>query len=241
MSDDHYFPFIPAVLDDCGLSATEFRLYAHIARRVGRESRWVSISSAIKTCGMDPKTVKRCLKQLVEMNLIAKEPRGGMPSVFKLNPPDVWNPVQKPPQGEKRTDTKTKTHPDHPVQKPPHKGYPIKVLQKGSPNTGAGLVFPLHLRSEAFLKAWADWEEYYPTVKRGKKGSFAKTFQFQIDKKLAPLTEPEAILWIEEAIANHWQGLYPPKQRQNLPQTAPAAQKDFSAWQKPKRPQGPNI
>ncbi len=74
-------PFIPAWLDDYGLTHAEFRLYCHLCRRADNATgiAWPSYQSIQDSCGLSRKTVWRNLKDLEAHGLIAKvgKPFGG--------------------------------------------------------------------------------------------------------------------------------------------------------------------
>jgi hypothetical protein len=74
-------PFVPAWLDDAGLSQAEFRLYCHLCRRADNQTgiAWPSYESMQVTCTLGRATVARCLGSLVKRGLIEKagKPFGG--------------------------------------------------------------------------------------------------------------------------------------------------------------------
>jgi len=77
----------------------------------------------------------------------------------------------------------------------------------------------LPFESTRFKEAWEDWSEHRRKIK---KPMTPKAESLNL-KKL-PNDEAEAILWIENAIANCWQGLYEPANKQtrgNYSQTKP--------------------
>lgn len=69
------------------------------------------------------------------------------------------------------------------------------------------LQFPSHLNTPAFQKAWAEWVEH---ARSKNKKVRPQTLQKQIDHKLGPLSEAEAIEMINHSIAGNYQGLFPP-------------------------------
>ena len=74
-------PFIPAWLDEAGLTQAEFRLYCHLCRRADNQTgvAWPSYQAIQDSCGLSRKTVWRNLKDLEAHGLIAKvgKPFGG--------------------------------------------------------------------------------------------------------------------------------------------------------------------
>lgn len=77
-------PFIPAWLDDAGLSQAEFRLYCHLWRRADRNGiAWPSVDgngddgnpstkSIVSVCGMARRTAWKTINRLIELKLIEK-------------------------------------------------------------------------------------------------------------------------------------------------------------------------
>jgi hypothetical protein len=120
-------PFVPAKLDDYGLSLAEFRLVCHVSRRgICNEA----IPNMARVCRMNAKTVKRCIKQTVRLNILHREFRQGETLILKLRPIAEWQPspkdtpAQTAPEVVKRPDTSPKRDPDHQAQTTPHKGNP---------------------------------------------------------------------------------------------------------------------
>lgn len=220
--------FINSVLDDFGLSPSEFRVYAHVARRSGRGGCNSSIESMSTITGYCGVIVRHALKVLTENNLLRKVERNGHTTIYYLTPPEKWIPLSK-------NDTPVKINPPYKLRGDPcHKvqGDPCqKMTGKGSPSEGSplkviqsavALQFPLHLNSPKFHEAWKVWQEYYPKRVPKSKGTLLKTFQAQLNK-LSEMTEAEAILSIQNSIANSWQGVFPPKETFNhFPKPPPA-------------------
>lgn len=74
-------PFIPSDLDDSGLSASEFRVYCHLARR---DPAWASIATMSDTCRLHKKTVAAVLRTLVDRGMITKVIRPGWTNLYRL-------------------------------------------------------------------------------------------------------------------------------------------------------------
>lgn len=83
--------FIHSALDDYGLSAIEFRVYARLARRCGRGSAFESVPNMAKDFEVADRTIQRSLKVLVKANLISETIRPGKPTLYILNPQKVWH------------------------------------------------------------------------------------------------------------------------------------------------------
>ena len=73
-------PFIPAWLDDLDLSPIEFRLYAHMIRRVSFDGiAWPAHRSIAAKCHVERETVALNLERLVQRGLpvpVKKDRRG---------------------------------------------------------------------------------------------------------------------------------------------------------------------
>src|SRR5581483_11251533 len=89
--------FIPAALDDAGLTPIEFRMYGHFSRRAGSDGRfWESIENAAKHCDVDPRTARNAIRALEQRNLIrCVEAKPGHTRVYALTPPSDWQPLSK--------------------------------------------------------------------------------------------------------------------------------------------------
>jgi len=83
-------PFIPAALDDAGLTLSQFRVLLHVVRRGVCFARVATIASA---CRCHPKTVRRALHRLEKMGWIMTETRTGKTSVHQPGPKafEAWN------------------------------------------------------------------------------------------------------------------------------------------------------
>lgn len=67
-------PFIPAWLDDLGLTATEYRVFCNLTRRSGGDGKChPAISSITKTCRISENTAWKALRKLEVMGLIVRE------------------------------------------------------------------------------------------------------------------------------------------------------------------------
>lgn len=120
-------PFIPAALDDAGLSPRAFRLYCHLCRR---GAGWGSVENMARVCAMNRKTILAALAELMAAGLALRESRPGRTSVYRPLPVHAMAG-----DGEEHPAPKTGHHPAqkadrHPVRKTDHEGYPEKVLQR---------------------------------------------------------------------------------------------------------------
>lgn len=93
--------FIHSELDDYGLDPFEFRIYCHIARRVGSPKKgqdkgcWESIVNIAKRCKMNDKTVRKALAFLEDRRLITVTQRPGHTSLMTLNDTEDWLPCDR--------------------------------------------------------------------------------------------------------------------------------------------------
>ena len=86
--------FIHSRLDDYGLPAPVFRVYCHIARRVGRDGRaWPSIANIARVCCLHPQTVRKALRALAAHHLLQSETRPGRTTDYRLTPASAWRPA----------------------------------------------------------------------------------------------------------------------------------------------------
>lgn len=127
----HRVPFIPAWLDDAGLSAATFRVYCHLARSADNFTgiAWPSYERMTAICGLGKSTVRRCLEELEGRKMIAKagKPFGGSCRYRVL--PIV------PPQGQMQDSNSSTTD--------PIEAAPIVPPQNcNSPSDGTSIVPP---------------------------------------------------------------------------------------------------
>lgn len=87
--------FVHSALDDYGLDAQEFRIYAHLARRANGKSRaYPGITSMSESCRMNRHTVLRVINSLEERRLIRIVKRFGRKNEYILTPQSEWNPPE---------------------------------------------------------------------------------------------------------------------------------------------------
>ena len=119
---------------------------------------------------------------------------------------------------------------------------PKKTRDKGNPIEGDpkkviplvdSLEIPLHLNTPAFKRAIEEWADYLGGLKRSSKGSLVKTIQYQLNRKLAGKTEPEAIELIENAIERRWQSFFESKPQsfnQNSKPQQQTTERNYESW-----------
>lgn len=139
--------FIHSALDDAGLSASEFRVFCHVARR---GECFSSVETISRICRLDDQTVRDVLKRLVEKKFLIREMRSGTSNLYRVAPIAAWHPSRELPLPIHGSPTvKPQTSPPkrreaHPSQTAGDKGNPSEVYpQRGT--------FP-------HLEKFADWQ-----------------------------------------------------------------------------------
>lgn len=91
-------PFIPIWLDDYGLTADEFRIYCHIARRAGKTGKcWESVPKIAKACRVCRNVTLKALHALTETyRLLIRSKRQGETDEYSLAPESEWAPPVLP-------------------------------------------------------------------------------------------------------------------------------------------------
>jgi hypothetical protein len=80
-------PFIPSILDDAGLLASEFRVYCHISRR---GQCFGTINDICEHCRLNEHTVRKALSKLLKLGAIFKEERPGRTTLYETQPLIKW-------------------------------------------------------------------------------------------------------------------------------------------------------
>jgi hypothetical protein len=166
--------FVHSELDDLGLSAAEFRVYAHLVRRSGKGDAFPGLDSVAKVCRMNRKSVRSAIKNLVAYNLIQKTDRPGHSPLYKLTPNSDWKTSLIPPPKDrsKRDPSQKRPIPNkvhHPSQTrsttPPKQGPPPLPNKVHEGNTLKDI--PLRISTEGssprireeheiFIEQWHD-------------------------------------------------------------------------------------
>jgi hypothetical protein len=147
--------FVHSSLDDLGLSATEFRVFCHLARRGAKDEYCrPGHESIAKICKLEIKTVRKALASLELRGMIRVESRPGETNVYVLMSPDAWRSDDiassrsttppNPPQGGtgRHPGWKTDRHVGCQLggggtQSAPYEGYPAEAIPEGNPKTQA--------------------------------------------------------------------------------------------------------
>lgn len=83
--------FIHSELDDYGLTALEFRVYARLARRAGQHGKHSeSIPNMATEFDYSVRSVQRAVKLLLLCKLITRHSRPGRTDQYSLNPRSAW-------------------------------------------------------------------------------------------------------------------------------------------------------
>ena len=96
---DHRFAksvlFVHSSLDDAGLTANEFRVYCHLARRAGNTGdAFPAVQTVADVCRMNRDTVWAVLKSLTARGMLQRVPRSGLSTVYVLTTPEHWYPAE---------------------------------------------------------------------------------------------------------------------------------------------------
>jgi hypothetical protein len=232
-------PFIPAWLDDAGLTAAEFRVFCHLCRSADNKSgiAWPSYERMVKITGLSSRTIRRAIEKLAspEMGLIAKagKPFAGscryqvlpiVPPEHRLNvsnsattAPIDESPIVPPEPCNKCSDGTSIVPPEH------QEGSPKKDIQRRVSNqTLFNTTEMLPFNSEAFREAWDSWKRHLSQKPKAKRPT-AEAMASQL-KKLASMGEKAATAALLYSTANSYQGVYPDPQ--HIPETGRPASFD---------------
>ena len=137
--------FIHSSLDDLGLTAPQFRVYCHLARRANTGSlreggAWPAVAEMARVCRLHPQTVRRALRWLTAQGMITCDRRQGATNVYRLTAASRWQSPAPVPDSEA---TPPNPIPAHPHATDGDEGYPSEgnPLKKVTP-TDAALVVP---------------------------------------------------------------------------------------------------
>lgn len=222
-------PFIPAWLDEAGLSHAEFRLYCHLCRRSDKSGiAWPSADSISSDCRMARNTVWKVIKSLEAKGMILREgkPFQGQNRYRVIDQPIGVNhmpidstptganeiPIDESTIGAKEIRQSAQTNSRQSAQTNSREGYPDKVIQK---KVIQKEELPFH--SELFLTTWLSWKQH----RKEKKKPLTPTTTDRQLKKLASLGEQAAIRWMDYAMEQGWQGLFEPPAQKQTPANRP--------------------
>jgi hypothetical protein len=127
--------FVHSEIDDYGLTTQEFRVYAHLARRAGKNGAYPSVDSMAAKCRINRDTAYECLKRLKFLNLIRAIKRPGHTTLYRLTPRSQWKPN---PEGVSETEGYP-LNSDTPCRKARDIQVSEKEGHKGNPSEGTPL------------------------------------------------------------------------------------------------------
>jgi len=145
--------FVHGYLDLYGLDPYEFRVLAHISCNIFLLG---SVEKMAAICMMSPRKVQTTLKRLLELNLISKEERKGVPNDYEINSLQDWQKLV-PDWANKRTIARLKNSEKH-----------EKLISEESTNLlesyQSGLEKYYQQLSEEFAKITSSMEEEAKTT-----------------------------------------------------------------------------
>lgn len=211
------FIFVHSLLDDAGLSANEFRVYAHIARRAGSGSAFPAVASIADVCRIHKDTVWAVLRSLEERGMLVRESRAGLPNVYKITEPKDWtHPSNSATRKEGSPETEGWGSPETEGWGVTGNGGVRRISKEGTPskdiqNKAKVLEIPLRLAaSPEFVSCWTSWLE---ERKARRKPVTLKAQALQLKTLATAPTPSDAVAWIEKSIANGWTGIFPDNNR----------------------------
>ena len=132
--------FVHSELDDRGLSAAEFRVYCHLARRAGKGTAFPGIRSIAEKCALAGGTVMSAIKSLESSGMITASRTTGQTTRYVLTAKSKWTPLPNlihPPTVSNGATGCIK--PNYAtVSNGATKGNPVKVIQEGNPSSASG-------------------------------------------------------------------------------------------------------
>jgi hypothetical protein len=162
-SPDDLHPFIPARMDDYGLTLAQCRIVVRVARR---GLCYESVEKMAKGCRMEVKTCKRALKHLVSIGVLTKDKRPGKSTLYRLVPVNRWPEaklatIQPSPKGTPGADWPV---PKAPVRSP--KRHPVRLVQSAPPEGNPSEGSPLKAAPSRSVQAVLDDRELERIEKR---------------------------------------------------------------------------
>lgn len=134
--------FIPAELDDLGLSLAQFRLYCHIVRRSNgtHGACFESIPGMAEACRINHHTAREALNHLTQAGLIDAKQRPGNTTLFTVNDPGKWKlrplPKEADPPPPKTVGDPYQNRRGYPYQNRRAKVLTYKVIPQGNGGVG---------------------------------------------------------------------------------------------------------
>lgn len=164
------FIFVHSTLDDAGLSANEFRVYAHIARRAGNGTAFPAVASIAEVCRIHKDTVWAVLRSLEERGMVVRIARTGAANIYRLTDPKAWTNPSKAGSGkEGAPEMEGLGAPENKGCPPPetegYEGTPTKDIQRRTSTTRIDSK-PMRPPTEAEWVAYCKetWPDWYTSV-----------------------------------------------------------------------------
>jgi hypothetical protein len=211
--------FVHSAVDEIGLSAQEFRVYGHLARRASSgNGSWAGVESMAEICRLNKDTVRACLQELLQRRMIRVVKRPGKTNSYYLTPMEEWgvdpsetrvNPGLDP--SETRVTTPLKRG-SPPLGNEGHEGNPLKVIQEGNPKARKRAVDDSAVKA-LIAEATTDpecreiWETWVGDRRSRRKPITQEAGRLQI----AMLAKHGKKIWVsavKASIMNGWQGIF---------------------------------
>lgn len=217
-------PFIPAWLDDIGLSPATFRVFGHLCRSADNSTgiAWPSYARMIEITGCGKSTVRRSIDELEKLKLIQKagKPFGGScryrvlpivpPQGQKEDPNSSTTGTIEPPPIVPPQDCNSPSSETSIVPPEGQEGNPIRFSNKVLHKRDSVSEIELPFSSDEFKSAWNDWKQHRSEIKK----KITPTSANKQLKELGAMGEPNAIAAINHSIAKGYTGIFPPSQQQ---------------------------
>lgn len=199
-------PFIPAWLDDLGLSKSAFRVVCHLWRRRGNDGRCnPSAGSIAKVCRITDQTIWSALTELEAKGLLSRRAGYRNSNHYTLIAPSSVTTKEGATETVSYHERGGATYPETGGVRIPRnrgcKGTPIKVPQGRSETPSAPESLPFD--SLTFKDAWADFTQHRKEIRKKLTPTAAK---YQL-AALQQMGEARAVAAIRHTIAKGWQGI----------------------------------
>jgi GntR family transcriptional regulator len=224
--------FMPASVDDFGLTAAQFRVLCHLSRRAGKNREcYPSAPSIARVCKLHEDTVWRCLKELEKLQFI-KRSKGK----FKSNNYTMTHPKARGGGNGVAAESNGCESPESDGCRPPvtdgrkgntMEGKPNKSIHSyiasvpdavgvGSDNNFSDIPedwekipaprMVLPFSSDSFSETWFNFKKHRSEIRCALK----PTGEAAALAKLKAMGESDAISAMQTSIANGWRGLFNP-------------------------------
>lgn len=160
--------FVHSSLDDAGLTANEFRVYCHLARRSGHAGdAFPSAQTISEVCRMHRDTVWEALRTLQSRGMVQRAPRPGLSTLYVLTTPDQWVISTNPPETKGRPSeppTGNEGPPPSGIQGPPPTGNkgPRRESTEGNPPKGIQRRANAPTLDEWTAYCTTTWPDWHP-------------------------------------------------------------------------------